>query len=70
MTQKIPPHGEHEQWTQAELNALHKMVRDYMFTEQLRVWIVPWAKWGVGLPATVLIFWEPLARLWKLLKGG
>lgn len=61
--------GDNEAWTQHELNLLHEMVRDYdraqWFKGQIKWWIV----WLLGLPAGVLMVWEPLAKLWKLLRA-
>lgn len=66
---KTQDKGETEPWTQRELNLLHEMVQDYdraqWFKGQLR-W---WGLWVLGLPAFVLTVWEPLVRLWKLVRG-
>lgn len=64
-----PPKGP-EPWTQHELDLLHEMVRDYAAMKLLKrkVWL--WGVWIVGLPAAALTVWEPLARLWKLFRGG
>lgn len=58
-----------EPWTQHEINLLHKMVQDYDRAQWLKRQIWKWGVWVLGLPASVLIVWEPLARLWKLLRG-
>ena len=59
-----------EPWTQRELELLHQMVRDYdraqWFKGQLKWWVI----WVLGLPGAALMVWEPIARLWKFLKGG
>ena len=65
----IPDRGAHEPWTQHELDLLHEMVREYDRMQWLkkRAWL--WGVWLLGLPAGVLMVWEPLARLWKLFRG-
>jgi hypothetical protein len=69
MKQPPPDKGENEPWTQRELNLLHEMVRDYDRARWLKGQAKWWAVWLLGLPATVLMVWEPVARLWKLLRG-
>lgn len=71
-------------WTNEETQALHKFVKDlskekqealhdmlneYMWSRILRRkagWIVGWA---LGVPAAILAVWEPLERLFKVLRG-
>lgn len=69
---KPPPpltEGKNEPWTQHDLDLLHEMVRDYDRAKWLRGQVKWWAVWLLGLPTLVLTIWEPLARLWKLLRG-
>ena len=65
-----PLKGPFEPWTQDELNSLHEMVQEYERMKWLKGKAAWWAGWTIGLPAIALTFWEPLARLWKLLRGG
>lgn len=53
-------------WTQDEQDALHDMVRDYMWTKTLRKKAGWFFVWFLGVPGAVLAFWEPLERLIKL----
>lgn len=75
MTEEQQENG-HDQlpieWTQADVEALHKLAREAQFADQLKTVLGLWARrlaWALGLPASVLMVWEPVARLWKLLKG-
>ena len=68
--QKSEDKGDADPWTQRELNILHEMVRSYDRSQWLRTQLVWWVGWILGLPALALTIWEPLARLWKLLRGG
>lgn len=61
--------GENEPWTQHELNLLHEMVRDYDRAKWFKGQVRWWAVWILGLPALALTVWEPVVRLWKLLRG-
>lgn len=54
-------------WTQYEVEALHEMVREYLWMRRARKkarWAILWI---LGAPAALLAFWEPLDRLWKLI---
>lgn len=64
-----PNSGENEPWTQRELNLLHEMVRDYDKAIWLRGQVRWLTLWVLGIPAFALTVWEPIVRLWKLLKG-
>lgn len=46
------------------------MVRDYDRAKWFKGQVRWWGLWVLGLPAFALTIWEPLARLWKLLKGN
>lgn len=59
-----------QRWTPAEVNLLHDMVRDYDRAKWLRGQLRWWALWLLGLPTFVLTVWEPIVRLWKLLRGA
>lgn len=57
-------------WSQEELNLLHEMEQEYARMQWLKKKAWMWGVWLVGLPTGVLMVWEPLARLWKLIKGS
>lgn len=63
-----PTEGSNE-WTQEQVDALQEMAIDYIhsrwFWKRAKWWLV----WTLGLPSGVLMVWEPVARLGKLLKG-
>lgn len=67
---KTPTDGEHEPWTQHEINLLHEMVRDYDRARWLRKHLFRLLVWVLGLPAAALTVWEPLVRLWRLFKSA
>lgn len=52
-------------WTQHDLDLLHQMVKEYEFSRVLRRRAKWWLLWWLGLPATILAFWEPLEKLWR-----
>lgn len=56
-------------WTQREVDLLHAMVREYEFSRILRKRAKWWLLWWLGLPATILAFWDPLERLWRAITG-
>lgn len=68
-----------EQWSQADLDALHEILResvtlaeivqDYKTARWFRRQAKWWAMWFFGLPAAALAFWEPLVKLWRMMKG-
>ena len=58
------------EWTQQDVNLLHKMVRDYDRAQWLKKRLWWWIAWLLGLPALALTVSEPIVRLWKLFKGG
>lgn len=56
----------HQPWTKEETEALHEMVREYMWARIFRRkagWIIAWV---LGVPGAILAFWEPLERLYRL----
>jgi hypothetical protein len=67
---KEPQNRTPEPWTQHELELLHQMVRDYDRAKWFKGQLKWWGIWILGLPSAALMVWEPLARLWKLLKSG
>ncbi len=69
MTAKLPDKAAHEPWTQHDLDLLHEMVRDYDRAKWLKGQLKWWIVWLLGLPTGVLMVWEPIVRLWKLLRG-
>ena len=78
-----PPHSSSrrvpEQWTQADLDALHNIIREsktfaeiienYKNSKWLKKQLVFWVGWGTGIPAAAIYFWEPLEKLIKLIRG-
>lgn len=56
-------------WSQHELDLLHEMVREYENAKWFRGKAKWWALWFLGVPAAVLAFWEPIEKLWRLIKG-
>ena len=59
---------ETEPWTQQDVDLLHEMVRDYGHSRWLRKKVTWWFMWVLGLPSAVLMVWEPVVRLLKLLR--
>jgi len=66
--QASAPHGP-EQWTQRDIALLHDMVRDYDRARWLRGQAKWWAVWVVGLPAACVAIWEPLEKLFRMIRG-
>ena len=56
-------------WSQRELDLLHEMVRDYENARWFRKRAKWWALWFFGAPAFIVSFWEPLEKLWRLVRG-
>ena len=69
MSQDNLPQFSNEPWTQDQLKMLHEMVRDYDRARWLRGQIKWWVVWVLGLPAVALAVWEPIEKLWKLVRG-
>lgn len=53
-------------WTQAETEALHKLVREYMFMEQVKKRGAKWIAWGLGIPGAILLLWDQFEKLLNL----
>lgn len=56
-------------WTQDEVDAMHEMVKKYIWAEQFKKRAAHWIVWGLGIPATIWYFVEPLERLVKFVRG-
>lgn len=66
-------------WTQKDTDILHEMVRDYNVLKEIvrdyenarwfRRQAKWWAMWGLGIPAAMLSFWEPIVKLWHIIRG-
>lgn len=54
-------------WTPEETEALHEMVRDYMWARTFRKKASWWALWLLGVPGAALAFWEPMQKLFILI---
>lgn len=63
------PQFHNKKWTAEELDLLHDMVRDYGHARWFRGQLRWWGVWILGVPAAVIAFWEPLVKLWNLIKG-
>lgn len=57
------------EWTQHEVDTLHTMAKEYEYQKWFWRRAKWWLAWTMGLPASVLMVWEPAVRLWKLVKG-
>lgn len=53
-------------WTVEETDALHEMVKEYIWARRFRKKMGWYLAWILGVPGAILAFWEPLERLLKL----
>jgi len=64
-----PSKNKAEPWTQEQLDLLHDMVKDYDRARWFRGQLKWWAVWIIGLPAATLAIWEPIEKLWRIIRG-
>lgn len=66
-------------WTDKDMEALHELLRnsetleeivqDYKNAQWFRRQAKWWALWVLGLPATIVTFWDPLEKIWRAIRG-
>lgn len=55
-------------WTNDETEALHRMVREFLFMEQVRKRGARWAAFFLGVPGIILLLWDQFEKIWKLIS--